>query len=141
MVSKAILAMFVGQVLLALLLMYLLPMPAEASAADENGPLKINRNSRPIITLKHGQVRGSLQPSHSGQKYFAQFLGVPYAEKPLGALRFSPPKPLLSSWNGTVRDATKEPPKCLQLDETTGDVVGSEDCLVLNIYASRELLS
>ena len=80
-----------------------------------------------------GDVRGSIKSATDGSQY-AQFLGIPYAEPPLGYLRFARPKPYSQSWNKSIRDARKKPPKCLQIHPESEDVIGTEDCLVLNIY-------
>ncbi|KAG5638533.1 hypothetical protein H0H81_012033 [Sphagnurus paluster] len=69
------------------------------------------------------------------------YLGVPYAEPPLGERRFRAPVPLDTARvsreaNGTVVDATDYPPFCIQGSTGNGDAggAGSEDCLNLNIY-------
>lgn len=75
----------------------------------------------------------------------AQFLGVPYAEPPLGALRWAPPtvkSPIKSI------DATAFSPSCPQYGSSSPSVYSvdgrgflltsgktSEDCLTLNIWA------
>jgi para-nitrobenzyl esterase len=68
------------------------------------------------------------------------FLGVPYAAPPVGELRWRGPRPV-EQWAG-VRDATRLGSDCVQaigrdavLGGGGGIVVGSEDCLVLNVYA------
>jgi len=68
------------------------------------------------------------------------FLGVPFARPPVGELRWRAPRPV-QAWNG-VRDATRIGSDCTQaigrkaiLGGGGGFVVGSEDCLYLNIYA------
>ncbi|KAF2671193.1 alpha/beta-hydrolase, partial [Microthyrium microscopicum] len=61
-----------------------------------------------------------------------QFLGIPYAEPPIGNLRFSDPKPLPSN-SSHVYNASSYGPGCPQLsiyEEYNGL---SEDCLTLNI--------
>lgn len=85
-----------------------------------------------------GQVRGSLEKSNNGDLY-AQFLGLRYARAPVGELRFARPKPVTKSWNGTVKEATKQAPKCVQFDKVSGEVVGKEDCLFVNIYVPSKL--
>ena len=82
------------------------------------------------------------------QESFA-FLGVPFAEPPLGELRWRAPQPLSSKL--PERDATRFAPACMQtmrildwyryLAETFGgspdyypDLEISEDCLYLNIW-------
>ena len=68
------------------------------------------------------------------------FLGVPYARAPIGDLRWRGPRPV-EPWDG-VRDATRLGSDCLQALERKailggggGIVVGSEDCLFVNVYA------
>jgi para-nitrobenzyl esterase len=68
------------------------------------------------------------------------FLGVPFAAPPTGDLRFRAPQPA-PPWDG-VRDATRIGSDCTQalgrkaiLGGGGGIVVGSEDCLYLNVYA------
>jgi para-nitrobenzyl esterase len=64
------------------------------------------------------------------------FLGIPYAQPPVGDLRWKPPVPA-AKWDG-VRKATDFGQHCLQGnpfgDMVTRDPGGSEDCLSLNIW-------
>jgi para-nitrobenzyl esterase len=60
------------------------------------------------------------------------FLGIPFAQPPTGALRFMPPV-AASCWPGVV-DATSYGHVCAQFDPSTGAVIGSEDCLTLNVW-------
>ena len=67
------------------------------------------------------------------------FLGVPYAAPPTGDLRWRSPGPV-EAWSG-VRDATRIGSDCTQalgreaiLGGGGGLVVGSEDCLFVNVY-------
>eukprot|EP00602_Paraphysomonas_sp_CaronLab_P001064 CAMPEP_0185036522 /NCGR_PEP_ID=MMETSP1103-20130426/29630_1 /TAXON_ID=36769 /ORGANISM="Paraphysomonas bandaiensis, Strain Caron Lab Isolate" /LENGTH=516 /DNA_ID=CAMNT_0027574085 /DNA_START=159 /DNA_END=1709 /DNA_ORIENTATION=+ len=59
------------------------------------------------------------------------FKGIPYAQPPIGDLRWSPPKPWINSDPTTVVDATKYGSACVQ---GFTSMHGSEDCLFLNIY-------
>jgi para-nitrobenzyl esterase len=67
------------------------------------------------------------------------FKGIPYAQPPLGALRWQPPLPA-SKWKG-VRDATKFGSVCIQPQGKPDSIYfwklppSSEDCLSLNIWA------
>ncbi|KAJ7138056.1 Alpha/Beta hydrolase protein [Mycena epipterygia] len=67
-----------------------------------------------------------------------RFMGIPYAQPPVGPLRFQYPQP----WNGTAVDATfcKVKPVCLQYGFFGSDDFGlmpwgnSEDCLTLHVF-------
>ncbi len=66
-----------------------------------------------------------------------QFSGIPYAQPPLGALRFRPP--VATQWPSSL-DATRAMPVCPQLPSRLRDVMGdfeavqSEDCLRLTVW-------
>ncbi|KAH6929823.1 hypothetical protein HPB50_005974 [Hyalomma asiaticum] len=66
------------------------------------------------------------------------FLGIPYAEPPIGELRFRRPRPV-PPWEGT-HNATTKPPACRQvpfdlLGPLELDYSGaSEDCLYVNVW-------
>ncbi|MCR6490051.1 carboxylesterase family protein [Amycolatopsis sp. OK19-0408] len=64
------------------------------------------------------------------------FLGVPYAEPPVGELRFRAPQPV-PPWPGE-RDATKWAPRAPQPELTGRGFTGDEDCLYLNVHAPAE---
>jgi acetylcholinesterase len=79
--------------------------------------------------------------SPSGKKVDA-WLGIPYAQPPVGALRFRHPRPV-EKWQG-IHNATKPPNSCVQIIDTVfGDFPGatmwnpntelSEDCLYVNV--------
>ncbi|WP_229687330.1 carboxylesterase/lipase family protein [Micromonospora parathelypteridis] len=82
---------------------------------------------------RYGKVRGKREDG------IVKFLGVPYAQPPLGKLRFKSPKPP-ARWSG-VRDAVSFPNPAFQV---VGGEMGptgngrmpapSEDCLYLNIW-------
>jgi carboxylesterase type B len=61
-----------------------------------------------------------------------QFLGVPYAAAPVGALRWAAPQPA-PRWQG-VRPATSYGGRCAQLASGNGPRVDNENCLFLNVY-------
>ncbi|KAE9531293.1 hypothetical protein AGLY_010499 [Aphis glycines] len=62
--------------------------------------------------------------------YYA-YKGIRYAEPPVGRLRFQ--RPSLVRLSGEV-DATKFGPPCPQLSFDGSALVGSEDCLFLNVF-------
>ncbi|XP_066603855.1 esterase FE4-like [Prorops nasuta] len=85
----------------------------------------------PIVRTSFGQIRGKWTRSTRNLP-IASFLGIPYAEPPLGPLRFKSPVP----WNHTwleIHDGTRDGPACLQ-EFNEREVIGSEDCLYLNVF-------
>ncbi|XP_031840747.1 juvenile hormone esterase [Nomia melanderi] len=89
----------------------------------------------PRVKTPLGSVRGYYKLSANGRQYEA-YEGIPYALPPIGKLRFKPPH-RLPPWIGEIQ-ATKFGSQCLQYadlpDNVTEKVLGSEDCLYLNIY-------
>jgi para-nitrobenzyl esterase len=81
-------------------------------------------------TTTYGGLQGSVDDG------VVVFRGVPYAQPPVGPLRFGPPQ-RPKSWTG-VRDATAFGPRAMQaLNPVTGQQVvdePNEDCLTLNIW-------
>lgn len=63
--------------------------------------------------------------------YFS-FKGIPYAEPPVGALRFRAPQ-THKGWTG-IRDASRHGAECMQPTVVPGATF-SEDCLFLNVYS------
>ena len=85
--------------------------------------------SGPVAGTANGPVRGLTNGAVD------EFLGIPYAAPPVGALRWQPPQPA-ASWSG-VRDATQFAPHCPQLAGPFGQASTSENCLFLNIFTPR----
>ncbi|EWG42843.1 hypothetical protein FVEG_04559 [Fusarium verticillioides 7600] len=101
--------------------------------------------SDPTATIDNGIIIGTSASIPDSKTKVNQFLGIPFAEKPI---RFSPPKPA-KAW-GTPYNATVYKPACfmkfnypeerrnqtIEIFATPGPPAGtSEDCLNLNIYA------
>ncbi|XP_004563502.3 cocaine esterase-like [Maylandia zebra] len=99
----------------------------------------------PAVHTKLGSLKGEYVSVKGKETGVHAYLGVPFAKPPLGpSLRLAPPQPA-ERWEG-VRDATKQPPMCIQSKEAVLDLVDklcgllaeipdiSEDCLYLNIY-------
>lgn len=86
-----------------------------------------------VVKTRNGNIRG-LAYTSGGKRVMNSWRGVPFAQKPLGSLRFQPPKEALN-WTGEL-NTTSYGPACMQ---SKGPVdVGSstsEDCLYLNIFA------
>lgn len=84
-----------------------------------------------LVQTTCGMLRGGNAVSRDGRAYM-EYLGIPYAKPPVGSLRFEPPVPA-ESWKGT-RDAVSYASQCLQIEFFTSKIVGTEDCLYLNVF-------
>lgn len=96
------------------------------------------RSNTPEVTTPIGQLRGS-SDGRDGEVHV--FLGIPYAEAPVGDLRWRPPR-RVKPWKG-LREASSFGNQCKNhcmsgshLDFSTKG--GDEDCLYLNVYAPKE---
>jgi carboxylesterase type B len=78
----------------------------------------------PLVRTNEGTYIGKYLPSYKQDA----FLGIPFAQPPVGDLRFRRPLPLNVSWTGP-RDAKEYGCTCYQSSNRT-DM--SEDCLFLN---------
>ncbi|KAK5645314.1 hypothetical protein RI129_006614 [Pyrocoelia pectoralis] len=85
--------------------------------------------NEPIVTINEGKLKGKVGMDFYGTPYYS-FRGIPYAEAPIGKLRFKAPKSPIK-WDG-IRDATVEGKTCYSSNLQTA--TQSEDCLFLNIY-------
>lgn len=92
-----------------------------------------------VLVPGHGTLRGRTVEVvlESDLRAVVQFLGVPYARPPIGALRFTTAQP--SDWTGDW-DASVPRPSCIEPGdlETSGS---SEDCLYLNVFSPAALTS
>jgi para-nitrobenzyl esterase len=85
-----------------------------------------------IVRTDEGRLRGYTTKDH------IVFKGIPFAQPPVGSLRFRAPRPV-QPWDG-VRDATVAGSACAQtIQYNTPEPVfqGSEDCLYLNVHIPR----
>lgn len=80
--------------------------------------------SFPRVTIKNGTVQGRQSPEWN-QDFF---LGIPYAQPPLGDLRFRWPQSINTSFEG-VFDASRYGYSCYQYGSNFNL---SEDCLTIN---------
>lgn len=91
----------------------------------------------PIVQTRYGEIKGLRSVSCYKTPYF-RFHNIPYAEQPVGDLRFKDPQPL-KPWNG-VLNATKVGSACYQYEKLTAKIqkaLGGEKCLHLNIYTKE----
>jgi para-nitrobenzyl esterase len=94
--------------------------PGTSKSAGEN------HESGLVVATAGGAVRGKTVTATR------EFLGIPYAAPPVGALRWQPPRPA-APWHGT-RAATSYAPHCPQPPGSFGRASTSEDCLYLNVF-------
>ncbi|MFJ2767279.1 carboxylesterase/lipase family protein [Streptomyces sp. NPDC087300] len=89
-----------------------------------------SRGGGTLVRTDAGWVRG--RSTVEGR----QFLGIPYAEQPVGELRWKAPRPA-EPWKG-VRRATEFGNRCVQTaswDPGYENPSHTEDCLDLNVYS------
>ncbi|WP_052695202.1 carboxylesterase/lipase family protein [Hymenobacter sp. AT01-02] len=84
------------------------------------------KGSPPVVKTRQGRIQGVWE----GQ--LQVFRGVPYAQPPVGKLRFKPPQPLKR--HKATLQTVQFGAKAVQTGGDTG-VQGSEDCLYLNVWA------
>src|SRR5687767_2882772 len=75
-------------------------------------------------------ANGDVQGRHLGAA--CEFLGVPFGLSTAGNRRWKSPVPA-SPWAPALLDATAAPAVCPQINNA-GQLVGSEDCLKLNVW-------
>nr|XP_037278502.1 cholinesterase 1-like isoform X2 [Rhipicephalus microplus] len=92
---------------------------------------------RPVVRTSYGPVEG-VRLSHQG-KHVDGFFGIPFAQPPVGELRFRKPLPA-KPWKN-VRDASQFKPACMQTNHRLNREVllnyttsSSEDCLHINVW-------
>jgi para-nitrobenzyl esterase len=88
-------------------------------------------SQKTVVKTKSGNIEGSFEDG------LYIFKGIPYAEPPVGTLRWKPPQPV-KPWNG-VRPALKHGAIAPQTVMPIGPFVNvpqpqSEDCLFLNVF-------
>jgi len=101
------------------------PWPGVAAGTDQAPEKKLS----PVVETKEGPVQGFISNG------VTEFLGIPYAEPPVGNLRWQPPKDR-APWTNVLK-TTEFGPICA-LTTTLGVFSGppnnNEDCLYLNVF-------
>ncbi|KAF4580397.1 hypothetical protein EYR40_003113 [Pleurotus pulmonarius] len=91
----------------------------------------------PVVNLGYAAFAGNdTAPSGQPHSTVTFFGNIPYAQPPVGSLRFRAPRPLDETINDPARvpisDARNWGPPCIQQPAQVG--IGSEDCLTLNVW-------
>jgi para-nitrobenzyl esterase len=110
----------------ALLVATTLPTALAFAGNDQAGSYP---GAHPVVRTENGRVAGS------ARSQVTEFLGIPYAKPPVGALRWKAPQPV-KAWTG-VRDATSFGGSCVQgtgWDPGYDKPTLTEDCLYVNVY-------
>ena len=84
---------------------------------------------QPTVDLDYAQIYGNSQSDYKS------YLGIPFAEPPIGQLRFQPPKPI--SGRKIIVNATGFGYSCWQKPvglHNIGAPVRDEDCLTINVW-------
>jgi carboxylesterase type B len=86
------------------------------------------------IEIENGKI--------SGEKYedFTAYRGIPYAQAPIGNLRFADPKPYVAKWEN-VREFKEYRGSCAQFSHFWYEFEGNEDCLFLNVFVPKTVSS
>ena len=98
-----------------------------------------------VVQTEKGQVRGKTVKTGTGNTVDVWY-GIPYAQPPIGRLRYRHPKPI-DKWQG-IKETVNLPNSCVQIVDTFfGDFEGatmwntntkqSEDCLYLNVIVPK----
>ncbi|KAF8354216.1 hypothetical protein PRIPAC_95839 [Pristionchus pacificus] len=92
--------------------------------------------STPVIATRDGKIQGKRLVDEPNFKADA-YLGIPFAQPPLGDLRFR--KPVAPNKWADTRECFEHPKKCIQvpfelLSQNDKDWPASEDCLYLNLF-------
>ncbi|XP_063801978.1 fatty acyl-CoA hydrolase precursor, medium chain-like [Pseudophryne corroboree] len=120
------------------IILYSLILGALAAGQEED---------RPLVVTQYGKLRGKTVAVKETDRTVHAFHGVPFAKPPVGPLRLASPEPP-EPW-GSVREATEQPPMCLQNVEIVEELMKtlkdritlppvSEDCLYLNIFSPAD---
>jgi len=101
-----------------------------------NGHSMAGASTGLVINTTSGMIQGNRHQVADGPA-IRTWQGIPYAQPPVGKLRFRPPEKV-KGWKD-IKDTRQPPPACLQ---STGSPISSlnitnmdEDCLFLNIYS------
>ncbi|THU96204.1 alpha/beta-hydrolase [Dendrothele bispora CBS 962.96] len=88
----------------------------------------------PVVDIGYAAFAGnSTSPAGQANTSVTFFGGIPFAQPPLGNLRWRAPQMLdESGMASTVTDARSWGPACIQFPATVG--IGTEDCLKLNVW-------
>lgn len=95
-----------------------------------------SESPRPVVTLSQGKVVGT-RLKDTFPEFVDAFLGIPYAQPPIGDLRFRPTVKIPESQNTTI-DASKYGPIAPGDPLLPEGMEQSEDCLTANVFRKSQ---
>lgn len=101
---------------------------ASAAVATNHDALSTTPVGAPTAKTTNGTYAGT----HLAEWDQDAFLGIPFAQAPVGALRWRPPQSINASFDG-VREATQYGASCMQYNAAPALEPLSEDCLTINV--------
>lgn len=85
------------------------------------------------VTVANGTIQGGTCSSAAVNFFHS----IPFAQPPVGNLRFAAPQPYVQSYNGTL-NGTRPAPTCIQFNEEFAEPKPwTEDCLFLNVWTPQ----
>ncbi|XP_001650480.3 venom carboxylesterase-6 [Aedes aegypti] len=92
----------------------------------------------PRVCIADGCLRGTFMKGYR-TGLFEAFIGIPFAQPPVGKLRFANPVPVEPWREHGDYNASVEKSMCVQKNELlpVAAAMGSEDCLYLNVYRPK----
>lgn len=111
----------------------LVPLGANAEVLKcPKGGLLVDAPVGPICGFTSEVLIQGLEPVSA-----SAFLGIPYAQPPVGELRWHSPQPLTSLAQKPF-PATQFGSECVQIPLGVKEPIGDEDCLFLNVWAPSD---
>jgi para-nitrobenzyl esterase len=106
--------------------------PEKNVMADQDVPRTDGYTLTENVSVDQGKLRG-IPRTNDG---ILAFKGIPYAESPVGSLRWKAPQPA-PEWYG-IREAAQFGDACLASISLPSSVARSEDCLTLNVWTPAQ---
>lgn len=102
--------------------------------ASSSFALSQSTNAPPVVNTSVGSFQGTRLTLADGSSQDI-FYGIPYAQPPIGSLRFARPQPV-NSTASTAHNNTTPAKECYQPLGSGGITLDdvSEDCLILDVY-------
>ncbi|XP_062552223.1 juvenile hormone esterase-like [Armigeres subalbatus] len=107
-------------------------------SSDNCGKHEYVDYSNPRVCIADGCLLGTFMKGYRAGAFEA-FIGIPFAQPPVGKLRFANPVPNKPWCEQGDYNATVEKSMCVQKNELfpVAEAMGSEDCLYLNVYRPK----